>query len=220
MKNTLLLFLLFSGFNTQAQITDIDGNSYDTVRIGDQTWMAENLNVSRFRNGDTIFEAKTTEEFIKAGENQQPAWCYYDFNPNNGDMYGKLYNWHAVNDSRGIAKEGWHVPSDDEWNDLVAYLGGENIAGKKIKSSVGWENNGNGSNSCNFNAVPAGLRVSLSTGGYFNRLFEQAFFWSSTEYNIKETGLALYRHLDCKDDVIFGSTNFKSYGFSIRCIKN
>ena len=79
-------------------VTDIDGNTYKTVTIGEQTWMAENLNVSKFRNGDEIPEAKTNEEWIKAGNEGKPAWCYYENIPANGEKYGKLYNWYAVTD--------------------------------------------------------------------------------------------------------------------------
>ncbi len=92
---------------------------YNSVKIGNQVWMTENLNVDRFRNGELIPEAKTKEEWIKAGENKQPAWCYYNNDPSNGKKYGKLYNWYAVSDSRGLAPENWRIPSDKEWVLLV-----------------------------------------------------------------------------------------------------
>lgn len=110
---------------------------YKTVTIGTQVWMKENLNVSTFRNGDPIPEAKTDEEWKAAGDAKQPAWCYYDNDPNNGAKYGKLYNWYAVNDSRGLAPEGWHVPTDQEWTDLIGFLGDD--AGKKMKSKSVFE---------------------------------------------------------------------------------
>jgi len=99
-----------------------DGRVYKTVRIGEQVWMAENLNVSKFRNGDLIPEAKTKEEWKAAGENKQPAWCYYDNDKKNGEKYGKLYNWYAINDRRGVIPEGWHLPSDEEISTLKYYL--------------------------------------------------------------------------------------------------
>jgi uncharacterized protein (TIGR02145 family) len=111
---------------------------YKTVTIGTQVWMKENLNVSTFRNGDPIPEAKTDEEWKAAGDAKQPAWCYYNNDPKNGTKYGKLYNWYAVNDSRGLAPEGWHVPTDEEWTVLIGYLGGEKDITKKIKSTSGW----------------------------------------------------------------------------------
>ena len=113
---------------------------YKTVTIGNQVWMKENLNVSTFRNGDPIPEAKTAEEWQAAGTEKQPAWCYYDNDPKNGVKYGKLYNWYAVNDSRGLAPSGYHVPTDLEWTVLADFLGGESVAGGKVKSANGWDN--------------------------------------------------------------------------------
>ena len=111
--------------------------SSQTVTIGTQVWMTKNLDVATFRNGDPIPQAKTDEEWEKSGENQQPAWCYIDSDPANGAKYGKLYNWYAVNDSRGLAPEGYHIPSDTEWTQLDDFLASE--AGKKMKSTSGWE---------------------------------------------------------------------------------
>jgi uncharacterized protein (TIGR02145 family) len=106
-----------------------------TVTIGTQTWMTKNLDVATFRNGDAIPEAKTNEEWVAAGENKQPAWCYYENDPMNGTNYGKLYNWYAVNDKRGLAPAGCHVPTDQEWTVLSTFLGGEESAEKKMKMS-------------------------------------------------------------------------------------
>lgn len=106
-----------------AQVTDINGQTYKTVFIGSQTWMAENLNVDRFRNGDVIPEAKTDEEWKTACRNFQPAWCYYKNDPKNAAKFGKLYNFWAVIDSRGIAPNGWKVPSDDDFNKLKNSVG-------------------------------------------------------------------------------------------------
>jgi uncharacterized protein (TIGR02145 family) len=120
---------------TVNQITQT--GSFKSVKIGTQTWMIENLNVERFRNGDLIPQAKTNDEWERAGENKKPAWCYYDNDPKNGAKYGKLYNWYAVNDPRGLAPAGWHVPTDTEWTTLGDYLG--NDAGMKMKSTSGWD---------------------------------------------------------------------------------
>ena len=114
-----------------------DGRVYKTVKIGNQAWMAENLSVSIFRNGDPIPQAKTNQEWIKAGDNKQPAWCYYENDPANGAKYGKLYNWYAVIDPRGLAPVGYHIPSDAEWEKLVDYL--EPDPGTKMKSKSGWD---------------------------------------------------------------------------------
>jgi uncharacterized protein (TIGR02145 family) len=113
--------------------------SSNDVKIGKQTWMSKNLDVSTFRNGEPIPQAKSKDEWKKAGENKQPAWCYYEFNESNGKKYGKLYNWYAVSDSRGLAPQGYHIPSDAEWIMLTDFLGGSDIAGKKMKSKDGWK---------------------------------------------------------------------------------
>jgi len=131
-----------------------------TVTIGTQVWMTKNLDVSTFRNGDPIPQAKTDEEWVKAGDNKQPAWCYYENDPANGAKYGKLYNWYAVSDSRGLAPVGYHVPSDAEWTLLTDYLGGEEKAGDKMKSKQGWAEDGNGTNSSGFSGLPGGNRNS------------------------------------------------------------
>jgi hypothetical protein len=128
MKNPLILLFLviFSVSNSFAQ----------TVTIGTQVWTTKNLDVATFRNGDAIPQAKTNEEWEAAGDNKQPAWCYYENNTANGTKYGKLYNWFAVVDYRGLAPAGWHVPTDGEWTVLENSIGDD--AGKKMKSSSGW----------------------------------------------------------------------------------
>lgn len=125
MKNTItLLVFLFSILSlTYSQ----------TVTIGTQVWMNKNLDVSTFRNGDPIPQAKTEQDWLAAKNNKQPAWCYYENKSENGAKFGKLYNWYAVNDARGLAPVGFHVPSDEEWMKLIDYLGGENLAGIKMK---------------------------------------------------------------------------------------
>lgn len=138
MKTTIYtsIFLLISFFSLSQPKNLNHSDTFKSVTIGKQEWMSENLNVSTFRNGDPIPEAKTNEEWKNAGENMQPAWCYYDNDPKNGAKYGKLYNWFAVNDSRGLAPEGWHVPTYEDWETLKKNLG-ENLA-KKMKSTNGW----------------------------------------------------------------------------------
>ena len=180
---------------------------YKSVVIGTQIWMTENLNVSTFRNGDPILEAKTTEEWENAGKNKQPAWCFYENDPKYGTKYGKLYNWYAVNDQRGLAPVGWHVPSDAEWTLLVDFLGNE--AGKKMKSASGWsgygckrcdggssqfkanctsckgtQNNstepfsGNGTNSSGFSGLPGS---GITSQGKYGGVGSYGFWWSSSE---------------------------------------
>jgi hypothetical protein len=104
-------------------MTDIDGTEYEVTKMGSMSWTKRNLEVSRFRNGDLIPHDQSEEAWKRAKENQQPAWCYYDNNPENGKIYGKLYNWYAVSDTRGICPKGWHVPKDDEWTLLLNQIG-------------------------------------------------------------------------------------------------
>jgi uncharacterized protein (TIGR02145 family) len=213
MKKIFTLLMLLSLFTSQAQITDIDGNSYDTVRIGDQTWMAENLNVSRFRNGDTIQEAKSDEEWENALEIKQPAWCYIENNQANITKYGKLYNWYAVNDPRGIAPSGWQIPSDEAWTILTDFLGGNELAGVKMKSNSGWLNDGNGTNSSGFSALPGGNR----SIGFFYALGEVGFWWSSTEDG---PDYAWSRCLSWYKGNLTRKNYWKVLGLSVRCIKD
>lgn len=191
-----------------------DGAYFEIIKIGSQEWMSENLNVCNFRNGDSIFEGRTDEEWIKAGVNKEPAWCYYDYNPENGIRYGKLYNWYAVIDPRGLSPKGWHVPSDSEWDELEKFLGTNDI-GTKLKNSYGWENDGNGKNDTNFNGLPGGYRY--YSDGSFNNRGDYGYWWSSTE-NLSND--AWYRVLNCFDSNIGRYPGNKRTGFSVRCIKD
>jgi len=168
MKKVSLIFILLIGFGCISYA--------QTVTIGTQVWMTKNLDVTTFRNGDPIPQAKTDAEWQRAGKNQQPAWSYYNNDPANGAKYGKLYNWYAVNDLRGLAPKGWHVPSDDEWTILHDYLGSD--AGAKMKSKTGWNENGNGTNSSGFSGLPGGGR---NDGGAVNGIGHVGYWWSSSE---------------------------------------
>jgi len=189
-----------------------------TVTIGAQVWMTKNLDVATFRNGDPIPQAKTNEEWVKAGDNQQPAWCYYDNDPANGAKYGKLYNWYAVNDSRGLAPVGYHIPSDDEWKILTDFLGGEEVAGTKMKSTDFWADfggdSGNGTNESGFSGLPGGNRY---VKGSFNSIGEHGIWWSSTE---KGTDYALYCDLWYRVGRVYRYGYNKQYGLSVRCLRD
>jgi uncharacterized protein (TIGR02145 family) len=187
---------------------------YKTVTIGSQVWMTKNLDVSTFRNGDPIPEAKTNEEWEKAGENQQPAWCYYDNDTANGAKYGKLYNWYAVNDSRGLAPIGYYIPSDAEWTKLNDFLGGEKVADTKMKSKSGWAENGNGTNSSGFSGLPGGHR---SYGSFFD-VGENGFWWSSTE-NFTYLGSIRKLYYD-HPEIVYRNLYNERNGFSVRCLRD
>ncbi len=178
------------------------------VIIGAQAWMAKNLEITTFRNGDTIPQAASDEAWTIAGQNKQPAYCY------NGETYGKLYNWYAVNDPRGLAPEGWHIPTDAEWTQLSDYLGGEGVAGKKMKSTSGWNNKGNGTNESGFNGLPGGFRNYI---GSFYFQGNYGSWWSASEGN---TVFAYYRGLYHDDDYLFRNDNLKEKGFSVRCLRD
>ena len=184
----------------------------DEIKIGKQIWMKRNLDVDTFRNGDAIPQAKTDAEWRRAGEQGKPAWCYYENAGLYGEKYGKLYNWFAVNDLRGLAPEGWHVPSDKEWDELVEYLGGEEEAGKRMKTSHGWEDNGNGTDEVGFSGLPGGERNGLGT---FDYIGEDGTWWSSTE---AITNLAWSRTLIYESGDVSRDFNSKVFGFSVRCV--
>jgi uncharacterized protein (TIGR02145 family) len=183
------------------------------VKIGTQIWASENLNVDHYRNGDPIPEAKTVQEWIKAGENKQPAWCYYENNSVNGSKYGKLYNWYAVNDSRGLAPEGWHLPSNQEWKELEGFLGIWTEAGEKMKSINGWKTSGNNTNSSGFSAIPGGYR---SPNGAFKEIGAYGCWWSTTE---NTSSLPFYIILDDSSSFLKFCMD-KEYGLSLRCIRD
>lgn len=193
---------------------NIDVNEYRTVKIANLEWMVENLNISSFRNGDPILEAKTVEEWSKAGEEGVPAFCYYENRMENGNKYGKLYNWYAVTDPRGLAPEGWHVSSDDEWRQTTDFLGGEDAAGTKMKSNSGWPGNGNGTNESGFTGLPGGCR---DLNGKFSNMGEIGFWWTSTQY---DTNLAWYRCIDHTPWYVYRTNYYKKNGLSVRCIKD
>ena len=184
------------------------------ITIGKQVWKSKNLNVDKFKNGDPIQQVKTKEAWIKAGQDKQPAWCYYNNDPANGTKYGKLYNWYAVNDPRGLAPEGYHIPTDTEWFELITFLGGEYAAGKKIKSTTGWKDNGNGTNECKFAGLPAGRR---NYYGEFESLGAYAGWWTSESF---ASDSARGRNLNHYGTDLNGCFPDMKIGLSIRCVKD
>ena len=211
MKKLLSLLLLLS-FTIKAQ----------DVTIGTQTWTSKNLDVEIYRNGEEIPQVKDKEEWANLTTG---AWCYYKNKTANGKKYGKLYNWYAVNDPRGLAPKGYHIPTDAEWTMLTDYLDGEPVAGTKMKSTSGWQNNkldgttGNGTNISVFTGLPGGFRV--SRGDYFFNVGYNGYGWSSSVSNTdvpwcRALG-TMYGAVDRLDEV-FGTN--KRQGFSVRCIKD
>jgi len=199
---------------TYGTMTDIDSNIYKTITIGTQTWMAENLKVTKYRNGDSIPNVTdgTTWRNLTSG-----ACCEYENTPGFSKIYGRLYNWYAVNDSRNIAPAGWHVPSDAEWTTLTNYLEGEAVAGGSLKETgtKHWKSpNTFATNQSGFTGLPAGGR---STSGSFFSQANNAFFWSSSEHN---GSFAWGRSLNYGNDYVGRYNTYKSFGFSVRCLKD
>ncbi len=219
----ILIMLVFSVSNgiipsCDAQsITDMDGNTYTTVKIGSQTWLGQNLNVSKFRNGDLITEAKTDEAWEKASMEKKPAWCYYEASAENGKIYGKLYNWFAVNDPRGLAPKGWHIPSDKEWNTLSTALGGDETSGGKLKEkgTTHWKSpNNDATNESGFTALPGGLNYSYGT---FVKLGTTGYWWTTIEDG---DDTAILNSLNYEDGTLFNLFLNKGVGISVRCVKD
>jgi len=195
------------------KVTDIEGNEYATVKIGNQLWMASNLKTTKYRNGDPIVNMTDYTVWVTLTSG---AYCDYDNLTANGTVYGHLYNWYAVSDSRNIAPAGWHVPSDAEWDVLVTYLGGSSVAGGKMKetgTNHWWSPNYGATNESGFTGLPGG---GSNTRGWNINIY--GFWWSSTEFNSTQ---AWYRYL-YKDDTNIARTfnNTKTTGYSIRCIKD
>ncbi len=187
-----------------------------TVKIGAVNWADKNLAVSQFRNGDNIPEVKTDEEWAKFGDQKKPAWCYYQNDSANGTKYGKLYNWYAVNDKRGLAPAGWHIATDDEWQLLIDGLGGDETAGIKIKSTTGWNNNGNGNNSAGFNGLAAGAR---NYDGNFAEIGNAAFWWTFWVTKARQPFSPTYRFTTCNDNAVGRDSDNQGNGYAVRCIK-
>ncbi|MBU1012237.1 MAG: fibrobacter succinogenes major paralogous domain-containing protein [Bacteroidetes bacterium] len=183
------------------------------IKIGENWWMQYNLSRTRFRNGDLIGEARTNEEWLKAGEEGKPAWCYYQNESDNDQKYGKLYNWYAVNDSRGLAPDGWHIPSDAEWTALENFLGGAQVAGTKMKSTSGWKRNDMNTNESGFTGMPGGRR---SSDGSFVNEGEGGYWWSATENGSN----AWFRMLSFSNTFVYRSSTGKNRGLSVRCIRD
>jgi uncharacterized protein (TIGR02145 family) len=209
-------------------VTDIDGNVYQTLVIGDQEWMVENLKVTHYRNGDPIPNVTDNDEWANANNG---AYCVYANNESNVDTYGYLYNWYAVGDERGLAPEGWHVPTDDEIKQLEMYLGmsqsqaddsgwrgtnqGSQLAGNAALWSDGALENDPEFSSSGFNFLPGGYRSSFN--GYFGNLGYAGYFWSVTE---SSTSLAWSRELYYYSTQVNRYGSSKQSGFSVRCVRD
>ena len=193
------------GDNIKFQVSAESGS---IVLIGEQEWTTRNLDISTYRNGDIIPEVQDRNEWSNLTTG---AWCNYENKTENGITYGKLYNWYAVNDRRGLAPLGYHIPSDAEWMTLTTYLGAE--PGKQMKSTSGWNKGGNGTNASGFEGLPGGDR---NQNGVFNGIGSYGDWWSSSKYT---TG-ALHRYLGYNYSFVNRDFNDKVNGFYVRCLRD
>ncbi len=207
---------------TYGTMNDQEGNTYKTILIGTQEWMAENLNTSIYRNGQEIATNLSYVDWQSTTNTELGAWVYYNNDPVNECPYGKLYNWYAVNDSRGLCPTGWHIPSDVEWNVLQEYLGIV-VAGALMKSEgtlgagTGYWNAPNlgATNSSGFSALPGGYRYDT---GEFAEKGVRGHWWSSTPNGIY---YAWYRFLDYNNSLVYRYANlYTTDGLSVRCLRD
>lgn len=192
MKTIIILSLLIISNYTTSYLTTSEGH----------VWMTENLSVSQFRNGDEIFHAKTKEEWNQAFKRKTPAFCYFNNDTVSNNKSGKLYNFYAVKDERGLAPEGWHVASDEEWESLINEFGGNQKAGKQLLNN-------------DFNFIPGGCR---DYDGRFIEVDSSALFWTST---INFNFLSFNRQIFALEDTpITRGSSHHGMGMFVRCVKN
>jgi uncharacterized protein (TIGR02145 family) len=200
-------------FTPGAGVTDVEGNNYQTVIIGTQEWMKENLKTTKYNDGtaiplDTIWNLPTT-----------PVYCWYNDDATTyKSTYGALYNWYTANTGK-LCPTGWHVPSDAEWTVLETYLGGSSVAGGKLKETgiIHWTSpNTSATNESGFTALPGGYRDNY---GGFGNILGSGVWWSSTEYGIGASS-SWDRRIDYVGSYILRDLDNKTFGFSVRCVKD
>ena len=201
-------------FTTAGTVIDIDGNVYNTVTIGSQVWMAENLKTTKYNDGTAIPLVTDSTSWSNL---TTPGYCWYN-NDEAGykNVYGALYNWFTVNTGK-LCPIGWHVPTDAEWTTLTDYLGGESVAGGKLKETgtTHWLSPNTGAtNETGFTALPGGYRAG---SGYFNHVGSYGHWWSATEGS---AGNAWGRYVGYDNSNVYGLSDSKQAGFSVRCVKD
>lgn len=234
-KNTKYYIRAFAynqtGISYSNQIEETTLNS-DDIKIGSQQWNQKNLDVFTFRNGDSIYQAKNLQEWNELSDmyGGKPSWCYYKFDEKNGEKYGKLYNWFAVSDSRGLAPNGYHIPSQQEWINLISYLGGESNASLKLKYPSGWDWY-TGDNTSEFSALPGGYfspheEYYSGLDNIFQGEGQHGYWWTSSKgaLNMIEAGRPVAYNLNILSGylgpIIRVVDFWRNYGVSVRCIKD
>ncbi|OPZ97660.1 MAG: hypothetical protein BWY70_01429 [Bacteroidetes bacterium ADurb.Bin408] len=204
--NSFIIALISNNLNNT--FTDPrDNKTYKTVKIGNQVWMAENLNYT----GNNSYQRSITDKSQWESNMAYDGWCYYDNNSSNGSKYGVLYQWKAA---LKACPDGWHLPSDAEWTQFTDFVGGEINAGTKLKSKTGWRKNGNGTDDYGFTALPGGCRGS---NGYFGSMGSDGNWWSSTE-DFEDYPDS--RDMSCNYANVGRSYYSKGCGFSVRCVRD
>lgn len=196
-------------------ISDVDGNVYKTVIIGNQEWMAENLKTTKYNDGTSISLVTDNSEWQNLTSG---AYCWYENDENNyKDNYGALYNWYTIATEK-VCPSGWHVPTNQEWLELTEFIsqdGHDGFIGKVLKTTKGWANERNGTNVYKFSAFPSGLR---NLGyGTFDKIGERAYWWTSTSYSETDSWA---RYIGSEDYDVLSNFLGKKNGFSIRCVKD
>lgn len=197
-------------------VTDVEGNTYKTVVIGNQEWMAEDLVTSHYRDGSKIMydDLYQASEFLELGFNGIGAWTYYI--DNGYIVYNVLYNWYAINDNRGLCPTGWKIPTKNEWDTLLRYLG-ENSGGK-MKETEGWKApNSGANNSSGFTALPTGLVIKSDGSGYYNS-GSVGYWWTSTGNN-QENDNVFIKQIWYNSTKLTENVFDKNNGVSVRCLK-
>jgi uncharacterized protein (TIGR02145 family) len=211
-------------YGTQVQLltkmVDADNNLYNTVVIGTQIWMAENLKTTKYLNGDLI--GTTTPSTLNISGESEPKYQWaYDGNESNVATYGRLYTWYAVTDSRNVCPTGWHVSTDAEWTTLINYLGGESVAGGKLKETgfTHWITPNTGAtNETGFTAHPGGYRKDGYDGVYYNGVGYYGYWWSSSTEGFTVDALGMT--MGCNNAYVSRINFYKQYGFSVRCLRD
>ena len=217
-------------YDLEAPQPILDGYTYDVVTIGDQVWFAENLRTTVYANGDPIPFSLTDDEWVStnAGATAVYGEGNSDCTNYSPDLdacdeaqslaeYGRLYNWYAVDDARGLCPVGWHVPTDEEWSDLEDFItaqGFSDTEGTALKSTYGWYDGGNGTDDFGFSALPGGYRFSVN--GSFVDAGYGGYWWSSSPFD----GSAWLRNLYNFDSVIYRYYDNPCFGLSVRCLRD
>ena len=216
-----LLSLFVNGY-AYSQCIGTIGEDINEVNVGDQVWMSENLRLTSFRNGDPIPQVTSIEQWIEYSNLGKPAWCYYG-NEKKWEVFGILYNGHAIKDPRGLAPKGWHIPTISEWYQLIdKCLGGRPTGGKHIKLDAGWKGypgmkgDFTGKNTSKMSALPGGMRT---CNGEFYALYFSGYWWSSSLSDSQ--GWEQCSIIKCNwEDEIFSEVSNLCAGYSVRCIKD